>query len=209
MDRSKVILYCGALGIFGCVVVIVANIAGIMVVERHDPISETISRLAVGRYGWIQDTGLILFALGLLACGVGLGCWRVNGLWWKIGAGLLVVLAIDVVLIAAHNEYGDRDSEKYVIHFYCVIALGVLFAAIPLLLAPGLREIGRAWARASIAAAALWIIFAPIFFVVPTSWDGAYERALGLLVIGWTAMIAWLLIRRGRAPAAVPRGYAA
>ena len=39
------------------------------------------------------------------------------------------------------------------------------------------------------ALGAFWIILGPLFFFVPTSWDGAYERMLaGIMLVWFTAM---------------------
>jgi hypothetical protein len=78
-----------------------------------------------------------------------------------------------------------------------VYALGALFAAIPALAAAGLYRIGRVWARLSIATAVAWLLLAPVFFFVPEGWNGAYERGLGLIIVGWTAMLSWLLLQAG------------
>jgi len=198
MKRSRCVGLGGALALFGCFALVVGNIAAILLLERYSSISDTISDLAAGRYGWVQDTGLVLFALGMLACGVGLFCWPGRGRLWRLAAGLLVLLAVIVMVIATHNEYGDRDTEKYVIHMNAVIAFAIVFAFVPLLLAPGLRRLGRVRSRVSVATTVLWVILSPIFFYIPTGWDGLYERGLGVILIGWLVMVARLQVRHGR-----------
>ena len=133
---------CGIIGIFGCLSVIIANIIGIIVVEKHNPISETISALAITKYAWIQDLGLNLYAAAMIACAIGLYTWNLEGLRWKIAAVLLGLLGIDVILIAEHNQYAGRPGVGASIHIQCVYALAVLFAAITLLLSFGLRRVG-------------------------------------------------------------------
>ena len=39
------------------------------------------------------------------------------------------------------------------------------------------------------------MILAPLFFVVPDGWNGAYERALALILLGWIAATAALVLR--------------
>ena len=187
----------GAAGLFGCLAVCAGNLAGILIYEHHDWVSDTISDLAAGPYGWIQDSGMILFALGILGCAIGLRLWWRGPRVWRAAAAVLVVLAVDVVVIAAHNEYGDRDSGKYVIHRYAVYLLALLFLAAAVLSGMALRRLGdRLWSRASLAIGLLWLVLAPIFLVVPTGWDGAYERFLGLLMIAWFSGASLLLLRR-------------
>ena len=195
---SKLSLICGIIGIFGCLAVIVADLIGIIVVDDHNPISDTISALAIEKYAWIQDTGLDLYAAGMIACAIGLYAWNLGGTKWKIGTVLLLLLGIDVILIAEHNQYAGREGVGANIHIQLVYALAVLFTALTLLLASGLRKVGRNWYRFSIGISLFWIVLAPIFFFVPTNIDGAYERFISLITIAWVAAMSWLLIRRGQ-----------
>lgn len=186
------------IGILGCFAAIITDIIGVIVVEKHNPISQTISALAIEKYAWIQDSGLDFFAAGLIACAVGLYVWNLNGTRWKIGTFLLFLLGIDVLLIAEHNKYAGRPGVGANIHIYCVYALGLLFTALTLLLAFGLRKVALKWYRFSIGTSIVWAFLAPIFFLVPTNIDGAYERFISLIMISWVAVISWLLIEKGR-----------
>lgn len=184
-------------GLVGCAAVIVGNVAGIMIYERHDPISDTISDLAAGRYAWIQDAGLLAFAIGIAATAAGMARWPSHGgKTWRLAAWLVALIAIDVAVIAAHNEYGDRDSGAFVIHSYAVYALAALFALASSLAAPALGRLGRGWRHFSWAVPVVWLIAGPVFFVAPTAWDGAYERGLALVVVSWFGAIGLLLMRQ-------------
>ena len=191
-------LVCGAIGIFGCLSVIVADLIGIIVVENHNPISETISALAITKSAWIQDLGLDLYAIAMFACAIGLFKWNLGDWRWKTSSVLLVLLGIDVILIAEHNQYAGREGIGASIHIQCVYALAVLFAIMTLLLSFGLRRVGRNWYRYSMGTAIIWTVLAPIFFFVPTNIDGAYERFISLITISWVAAISWLLIKKGQ-----------
>jgi hypothetical protein len=196
---STTSLICGVIGLIGCVVVVAADLIGILMVERHDPISETISKLAIGKHAWIQDVGIDFLAAGFLANAVGLFAWRFGKARVKTVAVLLGLTAVDLVLIAEHNQYAGRDNEGAQIHTYCVYALFGLFVVASLLLAFDLRQFGSTWWALSLAASLAWIIGGPIFmYIVPTSWDGALERLLGLVMTGWLAMLSILMVQRGR-----------
>ena len=197
-SSSKLSLICGFIGIFGCFAVIITDIIGILLVDDHNPISETISALAIEKYAWVQDTGLDFYAVGMIACAIALYNWKLGGTKWKIGTVLLLLLGIDVILIAEHNQYAGREGVGASIHIQCVYALAVLFAALTLLLASGLRKVGHNWYRFSIGTGIVWIVLAPIFFFVPTNIDGAYERFISLIMIAWVAAISWLLIQKGQ-----------
>ncbi len=198
MSRSSFLQVCGGLGLLGCLGLIAGNVAGVMVVEKHDLVADTISDLAAGRHAWIQDAGLIIHAIGLMACGAAVWRWRADPRRWRVAAALLALMGVVLIVIAGHNEYGDNDSEKYEIHRYAVYVFGVLFAFTPALLARGLRPLGRAWWRLNVATSVFWVAFAPYFFLIPTAWDGAYERGLAVILLGWMILFCGLLIRQGR-----------
>ena len=195
---SQVSLICGIIGIFGCLAAIVTDIIGIVVVEKHNPISETISTLAITKSAWIQDLGLTLFAFGTIACAIALSRWKITKAKWKIGTLLLFLLGIDIILIAQHNKYAGREGVGAAIHLQCVIAMAILFTLTAILLASGLRKADRIWYRYSMATAIFWLVLAPIFFIMPTQVDGAYERFIAMIMIFWVAAISWLLIRKGQ-----------
>ena len=195
---NKLFIVCGIIGIFGCISVVIADIIGIIIVENHNPISETISALAITKSAWIQDLGLDLYAVAMFACAIGLYQWNLGGLRWKIASVLLGLLGIDIILIAEHNQYAGREGIGASIHIQCVYALAVLFAAITFLASFGLRRVGRNWYRYSMGTAIIWTVLAPFFFFVPTNINGAYERFISLITISWVAAISWLLIKRGQ-----------
>ena len=197
--RGEAMRVAGALALVGCVAVAVANVAGSLVVDDHDWVRDTLSYLAEGRYGWIQDTGLVLFAAGLVALGIGLWLLDLGGWGWRLGALCLVLMGLDVVLIALYEAYGERTPDGVVIHSQAVWALGGLFGLALLLLSAGLAGVGAGWRRFTVAAAVLWILLAPPFFLIPTGFDGLYERALALIVLAWIVPVAVMLIAEGRA----------
>jgi hypothetical protein len=194
---SRLSRICGILGLVGCVAALLANLIGIIVVEQHDPISQTISMLAIGKYAWIQDVGLDLFAVGTIALGFGLHQWHLGGSRWTAGTVMLLLLGVDVFLIAEHNQYIGREGVGAAIHIYCVYALYLLFSSATLLLSFRLKKISHSWFRFSLGTFVVWLILAPIFFPFPTQWDGAYERFVALIMLTWVGAMSWLLMRRG------------
>ncbi|MGF1488873.1 MAG: DUF998 domain-containing protein [Prochloraceae cyanobacterium] len=195
---SRFSLWCGIIGTFGSIAAIVTDIIGIILLDNYDPIGQTISALAIGKYGWVQDIGLNLYAIAMVACSLALYSWNLGGLKWKIGSILLGLLGIDIIIIAEYDRYAGQGGMGSAIHLYCVYALGILFTAITLLLAFGLRKIGRNWYRYSLGTSIFWLVLAPIFFVAPNSLNGAYERFLSLITLAWVTAISLLLIKRGR-----------
>ena len=199
-EERKLYLACGTAGLIGSLSGIIGNLVGIIVYEKHDPISETISALAVGKYSWILDSSLCLFAAGLLACATGLYRWSLNGAKWKAASVLLGLLSMDIVIIALYNQYAGTQQPGMKVHLYAVYTLGVLVSVTSFLLIAGLQEIEitRSWGRYSFWFGLFWTILAPFFLLVSTAWEGAYERMLGLMLVGWITFLAWLVLQHGR-----------
>lgn len=183
---------------FGCFSVVITDIIGTIAVDGYNPVSQTISSLAITDKAWIQDSGLDLFGLSFAACAAGFFYMNLGGWKWKVGTFFLLLLAVDIVLIAEHNKYAGREGVGAAIHIYCVGVLGVLFMLAPWWLAYGLQKIDPRWYRASLGCAIAWTILSPLFFFTPNGWDGAYERFISAIMIGWVAGASWLLAQVGR-----------
>jgi hypothetical protein len=73
-----------------------------------------------------------------------------------------------------------------------IYALGVLMAVIPAVMARGATRVGFGFGRGLIAISVLWCLSAPIFFFMPTEFDGVYERYLGLITFALIGLLARL-----------------
>lgn len=192
---QKFIIYkiCGALGIIGCVAVVAANLIGIAVHEKHDPISDTISMLAIGRYGWIQDWGLDILAMGYLALSIGLYIWKRKGTKWILSLVILVLISINLILIAEHNQYAGRPGNN--IHRELVYILAGLFLVLNILISFDLKYLKPFLKKFSLWIASLWFIFAPLLMLIPDSLDGAYERLICILLVVWPATVSYQIFK--------------
>jgi hypothetical protein len=167
-------------------------------VPNHDWIADTISDLAAGRWEIIMDLALYGFAAGLLAIALAAAHAHLGGLVWSAGVVSLAMLSAVIIVVGARNEYGDGDSEGVVIHIYLVYALGALFLAVPFCMRPGLDRGHPRARRALTILGALWAVAAPVFLFLPTSFDGLYERALGLIACGIVVTLSLVFLGRGR-----------
>ena len=183
---------CGVIAVAGCVLVSLADLVG-TIVKGHNPISQTISKLAIGEHAWIQDVGLDAYAVGVFALAVGLFLVVSGGWRWYTGLVLLVLLGIDIVFISEHNQYAGRPGRGAAIHIYLVYALYALVAAIPLFLAEGMRRFDKRWRVGSWAMSLSWLVLAPFFFFVPDTMNGAYERFLALFLVVSVASVGYKL----------------
>jgi hypothetical membrane protein len=169
------------------------------VVPGHDWMADTISDLGAGEYELIVDVGIYAYSASLIALAVGASHAHLGGRGWTAGIYALIVTGLIVFLVGARNEYGDGDSEGPVIHIYLVWALAIAFATVPWAMARGASAIRPIYGKICCASALIWILTAPLFFLVPDGVDGLYERFLGLITFVFVGALAMTL--RGRANA--------
>ncbi len=201
--KNKWLVLLGSASIVSAVLVLASDLIGWAVVEKHNPITETISRLAVGEHAWIQDVGLDVYAAGIGALAIAMLLWSPGGWKWKAAAGALLVVAADIVVIAEYNQYAGFDGFGYQVHRWCCFVLYVSVAAAAGLLASELKPIDDTQKKATIAFLVVWLIGGPLFmFVVPTDIDGGVERIIGIALVAWTSGLAWMHVKAGRTSAA-------
>ncbi|MCB8835836.1 DUF998 domain-containing protein [Aurantimonas sp. VKM B-3413] len=194
-DHDRIAAICGIIGFVGAVAAVLTDLIAMFIVDRYSPISETISALAVGQAAWIQDCGLYAFAIACASCGVGYFRWWQGGYAWPAAGGLLILLGVDVGVIAYFNQYAGTTNVGADIHSNATYVLAAMFLLATLLSGPGLRRIRRSFGRFTVVLGVAWLILAPVFLLVPTGWDGAYERFLGLMLVVWVGFVSWLLMQ--------------
>ncbi len=192
------LITCAVIGFGGCAALIAGNVVGSIVVPDYNWIADTVSDLGAGEYERIQDFAIYGYAAALIACAIGSANDHRGQKRWSAGVFCLALLALTLAVIGARDEYGDADHDGVVIHTYLVYALGVLFAAAPLLMAAGMGRAASHYKSIAIGCAVLWTVAAPVFFFLPTGIDGVYERGLGLISIVWVSTLSWLLLMTGR-----------
>ncbi len=177
----------GGTAIAGCLIAIVLDFVGIGLSDRVGMIRDTISDLAAAKQDTVvddlADVGLFAFVIGVLATSAGLLRWRIERLDWKIGVVALAIVAVCVTLIAGYEAYTTGDGP--VIHYRLVYVLGVAFPLAVLLTAGQFWEINKALGIALYVGGALWLVLGPLLFLVPTAYDGGYERMLAALMLAW------------------------
>lgn len=197
-ERPYLLIVCALLGFLGCVSLVAGTLVAQQLVPDHDWVAETISDLAAGRMEIVMDVALYGFAAGIIATALAAAHAHLGGIGWSGGILALALLAAVVTVIAARNEYGDGDDEGVVIHIYLVYALGLLFALVPLLMSTGAARDSRWSCRALRGLGILWAVASPVFFLVPTAYDGLYERLLGLVAAAVVCVLCAVFLKRGR-----------
>lgn len=191
MKTSTIYKLATVLCLFGCFAVIAADIIGIILHEEHNPFKNTISMLAIGKYGWIQDLGLDFLAMGYVALAIGLFTWKKNNVRWLIGLVVMVLIGADLVMIAEHNQYAGRPGEK--IHRKLVYILAGLFLILHILVYPYLKSLKPFLKKFTIRVGVLWLLLAPLLPLMPDDINGAYERFICSLLVIWPAVVSYYL----------------
>ncbi len=206
-SHPQLFYLCGVVGICGCVVVVLANIVGVLVQPKDGLVADTISDLAAGRYAVIMDIGLYAFAAVILARAAGLRRLHWGKRSWTAGSWLLTLMAVMIVVIGAYGEYGDNDVGGLVIHLPLVLAMALTFTASALLTAAGFYRYRRRWFWFNIACAVLWVLGAACFWFSPTTIDGLIERLVGSVMVVWLFALSKLLIDRSKGKATSLPGF--
>ena len=197
-ERPYLLIFLGALGIAGCVALVVGTLAAPFFVPHHNWIADTISDLGAGEWEIVMDVALYGFAAGVFAVALAGAHAHLGGIGWSVGILSLAIIAALVVVVGARNEYGDADSDGIVIHVYLVYGLGLFFTLAPLLMA---RTIGRDHPRTErllFVLGVAWAVAAPVFFLMPDWIDGLYERVLGLIACAIVGTLSAVFLDRGR-----------
>lgn len=161
---------------------------GVGISEKVGILRDTISDLAASKAentpaDELADAGIYAFVISVIATMIGLLRWRIDRLDWKIGSWLLVVVTVCIVLIAGYEAYTTKEGP--VIHYRLVYVLGIAFPLTVLLTAGQFWEIKKPLGIALYALGVAWLILGPVFFLIPTEWDGGYERMLAGLKLIW------------------------
>ena len=200
---DAVSLAAGAYALAAIAVVALVDLAWGLSHDDYSYVADTISDLAAGTYSKVPDLALKGFSIAAGVVGLALWRWkpgaRNDDSWrWSIGCAVVCALAPVLYWIAAYDGYSGEPTGEMTIHLYLVYALGAGFPIAAWLLGPGFEAVSHRWRNLSLGLAAVWVIAAPYFMFMGTSWDGLYERGLAVLLLAWFAAAAWNLVRHGR-----------
>tara|TARA_R110002033_G_scaffold74565_1_gene125829 strand:- start:1496 stop:2140 length:645 start_codon:yes stop_codon:yes gene_type:complete len=197
-EQPLLLRFLSLLAVLGCIALASSIFIADFVVPDHDWIADTISDLGAGRYEFIVDIGLYAFSAALIGLALSAAHVHLGGWDWSVGIIALVVFGLLVFLIGARNEYGDNDSDGWVIHIYLVYGLGVMMTVACFAMARGAARASPRYRNILIAVGILWVVSAPVFFFLPTDIDGIYERYLGAVSFALVLSLAHLFYQRAK-----------
>jgi len=197
-EQPHLIRVLSLFAVFGCLALAGSILVADFVVPNHDWVADTISDLGAGRYEFIVDIGLYAFAFALICLAVLAAHVHLGGWDWSVGIFALTLFGLLVFLIGARNEYGDNDSDGWVIHTYLVYAVGITMTVACFALARGAARVSPRYRTILIATGIVWVASAPVFFFLPTDIDGIYERYLGAMSFVLALALAHLFYQRAK-----------
>ncbi|TXD84271.1 DUF998 domain-containing protein [Subsaximicrobium wynnwilliamsii] len=193
IHKHEIIKYGGIALIAGSILALVADVVGILVVEDHNPIRQTVSQLAHGKYAYIQDIGLALFGVGILIAGATLYLWKSDAFKCEWGATLLSIMGICIVVLAEFNEFAGTPGTT--VHIVLAVFIGVLFMLCTFLIGLAFKKINKNWYYASIGMGILFLVSCSGFLVISQAYQGAYERGVIQIVLIWFCAMGYQMIK--------------
>lgn len=200
-ERPELLIFCGIVGILGNLAPLVAMVLAVPIAQ-HDFIGDTISDLGRGPHAWIMDTGFYCGAAGMLALSIGAAHLHLGRHAWSAGLIALALLALVITLLGVWDQIvPETQADNATVHTRITYFLGPLYLVGPLLMAPGIARVSRAFAVAFVGSAIGWIVFAIAFKLAPDSFDGLLEKIAVAATLFWTLPLATILLQRGYARA--------
>lgn len=180
--------------IIGCASVAVTDGIGILLRPGYNPVSTSVSALALGPTGWVQDVGMYLAGIGIVACAVGL--YRVISSAWEVRLGELLLLLVGVGLVFAAafktGVPGQKEAITGDIHAVSSITSALLFLPVCFLISPAVRHHKKFFAY-TIVAGIVAIGLEVGRGRLPPNWVlfGLHERLIGANALLWISLLSW------------------
>ncbi|EAQ04372.1 hypothetical protein OB2597_09519 [Pseudooceanicola batsensis HTCC2597] len=191
-------MFCGLVGLAGSLAPLVTAVwAGI--VAEHDLVADTLSDLARGPHKMIMDVGFYIHASALVCLAIAAAHAHLGRAAWSAGIFCLALLALVVSLLGLYDDFHNswEAADSVTVHTKLSVLLGPLYLAGPLLMAPGAARAGPVYAGLFVVSAVIWIVFATLFKMAPTGYDGILEKVAIVATLLWTVPMSRLILARG------------
>lgn len=193
MKKYEIIKIGGIATIVGSLCAVIADIVGILVYKNHNPIKQTISQLAHGKYAYIQDLGLTFFGLGTLVASIALYVWKLKSVKWILGVILLAFMGISTIVLAEFNQFAGEPGTT--IHIVIALLIGVSFLLSTLLLGFGFKKMDLHWYYLSVGIGITFLVACSGFLIISENYEGIYERGVATIMLVWFLALGYNLIK--------------
>ena len=200
---------------------VVLNIILQLSPPHYSLVSQAVSDLAIGRYGWAMDAGFFLCGASIVAFVAGAWLATSRGTRARVGFLLLAVWGLATMAIAfAHPDLVDAngypgtlkafDASPSVhgkVHLaiaavvFLSMLLGIAVSSVHLGREPRLRPVQRT-ARVIAAIAVIGLVLTDPLGI--RGYYGLMERGVSLLGLVWVVIVAWQLRRDQEEPPTRP-----
>ena len=218
-DRTRQARTALSAAMAGILLFLAVNIVLQLAPPHYSAVSQAVSDLAVGPYGWVMDVAFALSGLSILAFVAGARLAtspetrsRVGFAFLSIwGAAALAIAIAHPDVVDAHGYLGTRrafDASPSTHGKVHLIVAAVVFLSMALGLVASSRRLGREPRLASLQRPARRMaatVIAGLILTDPLGTRGGYglmERGVSLVGFGWLLMVAWRLRQPSGAPEA-------
>jgi hypothetical membrane protein len=201
VSRRGLVRGLGLASIAGCVMVALTDVIGVLLHPGYNPLKNSISDLALGPLGWVQDAGLYCLGVGVLAFAAGLSL--VLSQKWQARLGELLLLLIGIALLLAAFFHTDPPGNHSTLHgnIHGYASFTAIFVSVPavFLVAFAVKDNRRLFIY-SLAAGVFQVVFDIGRGRLPADWTffGLHERLVVANALVWVAVVSWVLMVRGR-----------
>jgi len=188
-------------GMIGPLVIITVDLIAAISQAGYNPVSDSISSLALSPMGWLQTIGFLVVGLLVEVFVMGLFLSIRGERGFGFGIGLLICFGFGLLLIGAFrtDPVGSQHTLEGIIHLIVSEAVFIIFPIASLFIALSLRR-DLYWKRIlvyTIAASSfsLALVIGQLWLPGDSKWFGLYERILVANAVIWVEIVAIRLLR--------------
>jgi len=191
----------GLASVTGNAILTITDVIAIALTPGYNPLSQSVSFLALGPIGWIQETGFYFGAIGIIAFALGLSSKLSKG--WKLTVAeaflFLVVIFLIIVALFKADIPGQEATVHGQIHYWSSIGAGISTMPVYFVVSYNIKNRRRLFIY-TIAAGILQIILVIGRGRLPAEWVlfGFHERLIGANVVVWVIIVSWVMLIRCR-----------
>jgi hypothetical protein len=199
LKSQKSIRILGLIVIAGCIGSGLTDAAGILLHPGYNPINDSVSGLAFGPFGWVQEIGLYMAGIAMLAFALGL--LLIFRRPWEARLGVIFLFLTGTMLLLTAIVRTDPPGAPHTlmgnIHRGASVLAAIFFLPTPLLVSPAFRRHKKLFIY-TIAAGITGIALDFGQGRLPANWSyfGLHERLIGTNVVLWILISSWILLVR-------------
>ena len=182
--RARLVRSLGLIAIIGALAFPVTDLIAILLRQGYNPLSDTISSLALGPTSWIQSIGFYFGGIGTMAFAV----------------GLFLRVSLIFVAIFHANLPGQAATIHGDIHLTAAFATGTSVLPAFFLISPAVRHRKTLFIY-TIIAGILEIVMVIGRGNMPSDWAlvGLHERLIAANAVSWMIISSWVILVRAKA----------